>query len=419
VIQTDPVTIDVHRSFEELRNFLKSLEVTDAKMPNKRWSGVGLGSGAGGVVGEQEETWLKSEGIECVLLDAPFLPAIVAKKKSLGNLPTILITNFSFDAIYEGMLKHPEAPSDAGWLCEKVKRMYREGADYLLRLPGAIPIPAFDIAGNDDDVPGTVLANVDFSLVSNNNQASSSITTPITSRSDRIYNLPLVVRMNRRSREEVRKSLGIPLDALVVLISFGGFAVSSTGTAVAPSMTTSRANSSGSLLLTDNIENDARNGGGVGSRTLTKALEAAAAASASSIQSQAQSHLPPPSTWTASSVLPPNWHALIATPGTSNGPLDALGPNHVTVAEPGSYVPDLINAADVVAGKCGYSTCAEVVAHGVPFVYVPRPSFVEEEGLLKNLMRPFGMAVEMVRYTSFFVQKAVKKQPKERKPIKC
>ena len=39
--------------------------------------------------------------------------------------------------------------------------------------------------------------------------------------------------------------------------------------------------------------------------------------------------------------------------------------------------------------------CSETVAHRKPLIYVPRPSFVEEEGLLGNLMKPYGHAIEM------------------------
>ena len=41
------------------------------------------------------------------------------------------------------------------------------------------------------------------------------------------------------------------------------------------------------------------------------------------------------------------------------------------------YHPDLIHASDVVVGKLGYSTVAEVWAAGVPFAYVARPQFRE------------------------------------------
>ncbi len=43
------------------------------------------------------------------------------------------------------------------------------------------------------------------------------------------------------------------------------------------------------------------------------------------------------------------------------------------------YHPDLINAADVVIGKLGYSTLAEVISCGVPFGFVMRASYPETD----------------------------------------
>ena len=47
----------------------------------------------------------------------------------------------------------------------------------------------------------------------------------------------------------------------------------------------------------------------------------------------------------------------------------------------GIYHPDLVCAADVVVGKLGYSTLAESVAAGVPYLYVGRAAFPETEVL--------------------------------------
>ena len=51
------------------------------------------------------------------------------------------------------------------------------------------------------------------------------------------------------------------------------------------------------------------------------------------------------------------------------------------------YHPDLIHAADVVVGKLGYSTLAEVSEAGVPFGYVARPQFPESSALETWLQR--------------------------------
>lgn len=45
------------------------------------------------------------------------------------------------------------------------------------------------------------------------------------------------------------------------------------------------------------------------------------------------------------------------------------------------YHPDLVNAADAVVGKAGYSTLAEAYNAGVPFGYVSRPNFRESHVL--------------------------------------
>lgn len=45
------------------------------------------------------------------------------------------------------------------------------------------------------------------------------------------------------------------------------------------------------------------------------------------------------------------------------------------------YHPDLIHAADAVLGKLGYSTIAEVWSAGVPFAYIPRRRFPESPPL--------------------------------------
>jgi hypothetical protein len=49
------------------------------------------------------------------------------------------------------------------------------------------------------------------------------------------------------------------------------------------------------------------------------------------------------------------------------------------------FHPDLINAADALVGKVGYSTLAEVYYAGIPFGYVPRPNFPESESLIAYL----------------------------------
>jgi hypothetical protein len=51
------------------------------------------------------------------------------------------------------------------------------------------------------------------------------------------------------------------------------------------------------------------------------------------------------------------------------------------------FHPDLVNAADAVMGKAGYSTLAEVYQAGLPFGYVPRPGFRESAVLAAFIER--------------------------------
>ena len=59
-----------------------------------------------------------------------------------------------------------------------------------------------------------------------------------------------------------------------------------------------------------------------------------------------------------------------------------------------TFVPDLINAADVVLGKLGYGTVSECLTHGTPLVYVPRSSWPEEEPL-KAYLQSLSGGLEM------------------------
>lgn len=58
----------------------------------------------------------------------------------------------------------------------------------------------------------------------------------------------------------------------------------------------------------------------------------------------------------------------------------------------GFHHPDLVAAADLVIGKLGYSTIAEVWAAGTPFGYVPRARFPESEVLARWVDRELPSA---------------------------
>ena len=63
------------------------------------------------------------------------------------------------------------------------------------------------------------------------------------------------------------------------------------------------------------------------------------------------------------------------------GPLAGTGGLVLLPHHSDFFHPDLVNAADAVIGKAGYSTVAEVYNAGVPFGYVGRPNFRESKAL--------------------------------------
>ncbi|KAI0682663.1 hypothetical protein C8T65DRAFT_750271, partial [Cerioporus squamosus] len=71
-------------------------------------------------------------------------------------------------------------------------------------------------------------------------------------------------------------------------------------------------------------------------------------------------------------------------------------PENLFVAPRDVYMPDLTAVADVLLGKLGYGTVSECVDACTPFVYVPRPLFIEEHGLRLYLEQE-GVGVELSR----------------------
>ncbi|ORY47340.1 UDP-Glycosyltransferase/glycogen phosphorylase [Rhizoclosmatium globosum] len=340
VSQRDAVSVDVEKSISNMANFLETWEERV----------------------EKEVEWLKSlHNVDVVLLDAPFIGAVAAKRL---RIPSVLISNFAFDAIFEGLRKLNQDRNNQKVVsvCKTLKKLYGS-VDYLLRLPGAIPSLQFDDLTAKGDQKMTIFGSFERSTVdvvdisnpetlSDNEKVRDlllsnakpmaqethrfgnfSLTQLLSVRlkpdvGSRVVNLPLVYRRAKLSRNALRASLNISSNAKVVLISFGGHSMTST-----------------LRKPVEEASNDALVPGSKGD-LLTKFIE-------------------------------------------------SVPEGRVSIAPVNAFLPDLIQASDVVVGKLGYGTCSEVVAHQVPIVYVPRPAFVEEVGLINNLMKPFGMGVEM------------------------
>jgi UDP:flavonoid glycosyltransferase YjiC (YdhE family) len=123
-----------------------------------------------------EAELLREHHVDVLLGDIPPLGFAAATG---AGVPCAALTNFGWDWIY------------AAWpgferTVETVRGAYRQ-ADLLLRLPLH--------SHSDDAFPAF----------------------------NRIEDVPLIARRARRSRAQVRAELGLPVDAQVVLLSFGGF----------------------------------------------------------------------------------------------------------------------------------------------------------------------------------------------------
>ena len=321
---------------------------------------------------------------DLVLSDATFLGLAAARR---ARVPAALVSNFTFDTCYSYLTcsssssrssSEQEAPLERAEmlaLAEQTRDMYA-CANLVVRLPGVIPLPAFEQdmalpeprtidawltapqppppppppqADDDDDDDN------EFTPEMSERLRRPAREIPKRRPSLEIVDGPLIVRApSERSRAYTRafraQTLGsvfsVPRDVAtrddlrVLLVSFGGQVV---GAAPDRALDT--------LLPNDSSD----------------AYWIAILSSGSSSASDA-------------AALPARFYA--PPPGTD------------------TYVPDLMAISDVVLGKLGYGTCAESLSSSTAFVYVPRPLFIEEHGL-RALMRRHepskGTAVQLAR----------------------
>ncbi|OZJ06226.1 hypothetical protein BZG36_00819 [Bifiguratus adelaidae] len=281
----------------------------------------------------KEVEWLKSVGADCVLCDAPFLPCAAA---SAAGLPSAIISNFTFDEVYRGLCEGDELDNMIHEMLQTVIKDYKK-ADLLIRLPGAIRIPSFD--DNETVVPQTPTLTTHFdqpqqqrSIVNGKLHLPSVSTSPIRSY-DPTVRQRLIIDIPL-----VFRKYRTPRDQVLEDILH-----------IPPEI-----HKTHKIILLS-----------FGGQILGK------------------------EGW--GDPLPEGWICVVC------GTPDSLQLQEGFYRAPrDAYIPDLTNAVDVVIGKLGYGTCSECVGHAKPFIYVPRPQFIEELGL-KRLMETQGSCVELPR----------------------
>jgi len=128
------------------------------------------------VLVQEEAEGLRRDGVDLVVADIPPAAFLVAER---AGLPAIGISNFSWDWIYADYVRL--LPKHAGILT-RIREAYAK-ADLFLRLPFYGDCGAFKV----------------------------------------IRDIPMIARRSCRSREEVRRVLGLDGTCPTILLSFGGF----------------------------------------------------------------------------------------------------------------------------------------------------------------------------------------------------
>jgi len=161
-LQIDPLTMDVQGTLEAYR-----LNVHERRC----------------VLLDSETAFLLESRPDIVLVDATALACSAARR---ANIPSVLITNFTWLNIYQDMVSDSLPASSQGLYGDMLRLIEIDvsSASLYLQLPGTMPPP--------QNFEG------------------------------RVVKAPLLCRSPKLDRETVRRGLSIPLDAPVVVYGFGG-----------------------------------------------------------------------------------------------------------------------------------------------------------------------------------------------------
>lgn len=123
VAQTSPYDIDVSSTFVDLERFATASNI-------QKWL--------------KRETDLLGSSVDLILADAPWIVGLLKQYKPA--VPIAIITNFTFDLIFQELIEHlhqgtaPEVLNECKRLVNAITESYT-AIDYLIKLPGAIDFP--------------------------------------------------------------------------------------------------------------------------------------------------------------------------------------------------------------------------------------------------------------------------------------
>ncbi|KAF9947687.1 hypothetical protein BGZ72_010361 [Mortierella alpina] len=356
-----------------------------------------------------EVTWLAQVEADCVLADAPFLPCAAA---NAYGIPACLITNFTFDEVYRFLREGDPLDKDVIACADAALRDYKK-ASLLLRLPGSIDIPSFEdeiVLMKSSNGSPSISDMDDLEEDVHHLQQCEDGTAPATGTVGLWQAQPSLVHSKESQHLEhlqpdqysLETSMGETTPSGVMSPASMQTAVSSPEPAAVVSrfplnsLSPSSSSSSSKALslklqsltrkvidvplvvrMAVNTREDVLRSLGVDEETIrTKKMVLVSFGGQRLKQG-----------W--GNPLPEGWIGVIC-----GLPVEHELPEGFYRSPHGVYVPDLTRAADIVIGKLGYGTCSECIAHDTPLIYVPRPQFVEEHGLIKMMVN-HGLSVEM------------------------
>lgn len=186
IVQPQPYSIDAVASFARLKSFLASTETPE-------WQ-------------RRAREILESTQCNLVLADAPYPLAWLGAREQ--GVKSMLVSNFTFDAIFTQLLTYLPAPDGEEQLVQRIEKLYAT-YDCAIRLPGYIPFPFAEKYWTEED------------------------------RARRLIDAPLVFRPPRAPRELVLERLGVPADLRerqILLVQFGGQVADGTGESRVPNL---------------------------------------------------------------------------------------------------------------------------------------------------------------------------------------